>query len=165
MASESKRDRLPFEPSSNRKKTEKTPAQPAAQPDKAEKSSVSSSKNTSSRKLRKARDNAIPEVVSQRMLRRMALFSGLPTALGVAVFFGSYWLLTRQILEFPKVIVLLSTLGCFGLGVLGLSYGVLSASWDEERVGTRFGWNEFGTNFGRMRSAWRSGRTDSSEVN
>ncbi|MFE4107564.1 PAM68 family protein [Almyronema epifaneia] len=157
MPSESKRDRLPFEPSSNRKKAEKTAAKPVNQGSEAPKNSGSASK----KKSNPAQRNAIPEVVSQRMLRRMAFFSGLPTALGVAIFFGSYFLLTRQIIEFPKVVVLLSTLGCFGLGVVGLSYGVLSASWDEERVGTRLGWGEFGTNFGRMTAAWRSGRTDS----
>jgi hypothetical protein len=47
-------------------------------------------------------------------------------------------------------------MGFFGLGVLGLSYGVLSASWDEDEPGTKFGWQEFKTNFGRMTAAWRS---------
>jgi hypothetical protein len=52
--------------------------------------------------------------------------------------------------------VVLVSMGFFGLGVLGLSYGVLSASWDEEIPGTKLGWQEFTTNLGRMTSAWRS---------
>jgi hypothetical protein len=47
-------------------------------------------------------------------------------------------------------------MGFFGLGVLGLTYGVLSASWDEEHPGSTLGWAEFTTNFGRMRETWRS---------
>jgi len=50
------------------------------------------------------------------------------------------------------------SMGFFGLGVLGLSYGVLSASWDEEIPGSKLGWREFTTNWGRMTSAWRSAR-------
>ncbi|NJN04554.1 MAG: DUF3464 family protein [Leptolyngbyaceae cyanobacterium SL_1_1] len=156
---ESKRDRLPFEPS-RRKRAEKESAEAVSQAGTQKKAGASKQSSQSALKGRKdgrkARNNAIPEVVSQRMLRRMAFFSGLPTAAGVAVFFGSYFLLTRQILEFPKVFVLLLTLACFGSGVVGLTYGVLSASWDEERVGTRLGWHEFATNFGRMTAAWRA---------
>ncbi|MDW8463816.1 MAG: PAM68 family protein [Geminocystis sp.] len=58
----------------------------------------------------------------------------------------------------PNTAVLLVTLGLFGLGVLGLSYGIFSASWDEDRVGSWWGWSEFKLNFGRFVSAWREHR-------
>jgi hypothetical protein len=90
------------------------------------------------------------------MLRRMLFFSGTPTVLGVAAFFVSYWLIVKGKIELPPYAVLLTTLGCFGLGVLGLTYGVLSASWDEDRVGGWLGLEEFKVNFGRMTSAWGS---------
>lgn len=99
----------------------------------------------------------IPKEVSQRMLRRMAFFSGMPIALGVGVFFLAYYLLSRQIVEFPPVAVLLVTMGCFGLGVLGLTYGVLSASWDAEPGGL-IGLKEFRLNFGRAVESWRAGK-------
>ena len=102
-------------------------------------------------------DSAIPKNVSQRMLRRMAFFSGMPIALGVGVFFLSYYLRSREIVEFAPVAVLLVTMGCFGLGVLGLTYGVLSAGWDEEPGGL-IGLKEFKLNFGRAMESWRAGK-------
>ena len=91
------------------------------------------------------------------MLRRMAFFSGMPVALGVGVFFLSYYLQSREILELAPVAVLLVTMGCFGLGVLGLTYGVLSASWDEAPGGL-VGLKEFKLNFGRAVESWRAGK-------
>jgi hypothetical protein len=49
-------------------------------------------------------------------------------------------------------------MGVFGLGVLGITYGVLSASWDVERPGTLLGFGEFSTNWGRMVEGWRETR-------
>ncbi len=101
---------------------------------------------------------AIPEAVSRRMLRRMAILSGAPVALGVGIFFLSYYLQSREIVEFPPIAVLLVTMGCFGLGVLGLTYGVLSASWDTEPGGL-VGLKEFKLNFGRVMDARRASKT------
>jgi len=86
----------------------------------------------------------------------MLAFSGIPTALGVVTFFASYFLLVNDVVELPSYFVLFATLGCFGLGVVGLTYGVLSASWEEDRPGHWFGLDEFKVNFGRMRQAWSS---------
>ncbi|MEL6352334.1 MAG: PAM68 family protein [Cyanobacteria bacterium J06627_28] len=102
-----------------------------------------------------ADSGSIPEAVSRRMLRRMAILSLTPIALGVGIFFLSYYLLSHQIVEFAPVVVLLTTMGCFGLGVLGLTYGVLSASWDDE-PGSLVGLDEFKLNFGRVMDARRA---------
>ncbi|MBI4782600.1 MAG: PAM68 family protein [Oscillatoriophycideae cyanobacterium NC_groundwater_1537_Pr4_S-0.65um_50_18] len=99
--------------------------------------------------------SGIPDVVSRRMVWRMALLCGIPSALGMLTFVGSYLLVINDV-NLPTYAVLLVSLGWFGLGVVGLSYGVLSASWDEEVVGSRLGWDEFTTNWGRMRANWRS---------
>jgi Photosynthesis affected mutant 68 len=56
----------------------------------------------------------------------------------------------------------LANMGLFGLGVLGITYGVLSASWDEERSGSLLGVGEFRTNWGRMVGAWRETRQKNS---
>ena len=106
---------------------------------------------------RRGESTEIPKEVSQRMLRRMAFFSGMPIALGVGIFFLAYYLLENQIVEFAPVAVLLVTMGCFGLGVLGLTYGVLSASWDEA-PGSLIGLSEFKLNFGRAVESWRAGK-------
>lgn len=142
--------RLPFEPRQKRKKTPKTQPAPAA----SSKSTKPEQKATKSTKTKESM--AIPDVVSKRMVRRMAVLCGIPSVLGIVTFFVSYFLVTQVGLKLPNAVVVLVSMGCFGLGVLGLSYGVLSASWDEEVPGTTLGWQEFKTNWGRMTAAWRS---------
>jgi hypothetical protein len=99
--------------------------------------------------------SGIPEAVSQRMVRRMAYFCGIPTFLGISTFIASYQIVTRDLFPLPTSAVLLISLGFFGLGVAGLSYGALSASWDEMSAGSLIGWAEFRTNLGRITQAWR----------
>lgn len=177
MAPDSPRKRLPFEPGSKGKGSSKSasapkaaasakgdsappPADPNAISPKAAAKAKAISDQAKARadkraqKSQKAAAMAIPEAVSQRMLRRMLVFSGTPTVFGVAIFFVSYFLIVKGNVELPSYAVLLTTLGCFGLGVVGLTYGVLSASWDEDRPGHWLGLDEFKVNFGRMTSAW-----------
>jgi hypothetical protein len=147
----SDRPSLPFEPKSRKadskadSKIKSQPVRKAAQS--ASKPPVSKSKGTP--------DSGIPQVVSRRMARRMAFFCGVPTALGMLTFVVSYWVVSHDLLKLPTYAVLLVSLGWFGLGVLGLTYGVLSASWEEEAEGSRFGIAEFKTNLGRTTEAWK----------
>ncbi|WP_416666969.1 PAM68 family protein [Egbenema bharatensis] len=150
----SAREALPFEPAKSRKQVEKkasTKAKktPEAAPNKAEKSA----------RTRTPVSAGIPDSVSRRMVKRMAVFSGIPTALGMSTFIVSYFIVSRGIYDLPTYAVLLVSLGFFGLGVLGLSYGAISASWDEEAGGS-LGWSEFTTNLGRMTGAWKSSRQE-----
>jgi Photosynthesis affected mutant 68 len=138
---------LPFEPKSRKTAESKPKSQPIRK-------ATAPSKATSSNATRSA-DSGIPEVVSRRMMRRMAVFSGVPTALGMLTFVVSYLVVTNDLVALPTYAVLLVSLGWFGLGVLGLTYGVLSASWEEEGSGTRLGIAEFKTNLGRTTAAWR----------
>lgn len=149
MSTESPRDRLPFEPRSKRKKTDKPQSEPVT-------TKTTTPKDKPSTVSRESM--AIPDRVSKRMVRRMALLCGIPTVLGIATFFASYFLVTNVGIKLPNVAVVLVSMGFFGLGVLGLSYGVISTSWDEDLPGTTLGWQEFTTNLGRMTSAWRSAR-------
>ncbi|MEM6424214.1 MAG: PAM68 family protein [Cyanobacteria bacterium P01_D01_bin.128] len=122
-------------------------------------------KRDQKRRRKASREEAgIPEAVSRRMIKRMAFFSGMPTFLGVITFFGSYVAITQGLVEVPGIFVLLSTMLCFGLGVLGLSYGALSSSWDEDTPGSLLGGAEFQINFGRMTSAWRDSRSAKSST-
>ncbi len=139
------RNSLPFEPNQKKKKLAK----------KAPPSLENSQKQTAKSK---ASLSAIPEVVSNRMVKRMALFCGIPTALGMLSFVVSYLIVINDWFDLPSVAVVLVSMGFFGLGVVGLTYGILSTSWDEGRVGTWWGMNEFTTNLGRMTSAWRSAK-------
>ena len=99
-----------------------------------------------------ARQQVIPEAVANRMARRIAIATGIPSLLGMGVFIGSYLLVSRQILDIPPGATLLTSGACFLLGLLGLSYGVLSASW-EERPGSLLGGEQLGLNIGRIRES------------
>lgn len=160
MAPESSRKRLPFEPVGSKgagkpgPESKKAGKPASAQSKRSASAQKAGSAKQSSAANRAAGTAAIPEAVSNRMLRRMLTFSGIPTVAGVLTFFVSYYLVINQVVELPSYFVLLVTLGCFGLGVVGLTYGVLSASWDEDRPGTRLGIDEFKVNFGRMTNAW-----------
>jgi len=145
-AEESERNNLPFEPNKKRPKPAKAITSPVIK-DKEP-------KQKTQRRYSK-QEMAIPEVVSQRMIRRVAGFCGIPTALGIASLIVSYLLVTLADIQLPPIAVLLVNMGLFGLGVLGITYGVLSASWDEETPGTFLGFGEFSTNWGRMAEVWR----------
>lgn len=150
-AEESERSRLPFEPNKKRQKPVKAKTQSVV---KAQESSQQSQKQPPFTK----EEMAIPEVVSQRMIRRVAAFCGIPTSLGITTLVASYLLVSYAHVQLPPIAVLLVNMGLFGIGVLGITYGVLSASWDEERPGTLIGLGEFGTNWGRMAEVWRETR-------
>ncbi|MBD2666841.1 hypothetical protein B6N60_01057 [Richelia sinica FACHB-800] len=149
-AEESDRTSLPFEPKKRQK------------PAKSKTQSVVKSQETSPAPKKQPpftkEEMAIPEVVSQRMIRRVAAFCGIPTALGITTLVASYLLLIYAKIQLPPIAVLLVNMGFFGLGVLGITYGVLSASWDENRPGTLLGLGEFGANWGRMAEVWRETR-------
>lgn len=138
---------LPFEPKKRQKPPKATKKPPVELKEKDQKKPPFTKEET-----------AIPQVVSQRMIRRVAGFSGIPTALGISTLIVSYLLLVYAKIKLPGLAVLLVNMGLFGLGVLGITYGVLSASWDEERAGSMLGWGEFTTNFGRMAAVWRETR-------
>ena len=145
---ESERSKLPFEPNKKRQKPAKAISQPVIKPQET------SEKPQQQRRYSK-QEMAIPEVVSQRMIRRVAGFCGIPTVLGISSLVVSYLLVTFAHIQLPPIAVLLVNMGLFGLGVVGITYGVLSASWDEERSGTILGVDEFSTNWGRMTEVWR----------
>lgn len=154
MPPESKKDRLPFEPRKNKKKVPKV-APSAVAPVVAGEAAKESLPETSLK--------AIPRAVSQRMARRMAVFCGLPTALGVSTFFLFYWIVSHDLLELPSYVAFVVSLSLFGLGFIGLSYGIFSASWDEDRPGSWLGWEDFKANFGRTIAAWRTGKKEVEE--
>jgi len=97
----------------------------------------------------------IPDAVANRMARRIAIATGLPTVAGMGVFIGSYLLVSRHILDVPPSATLLASGGCFLLGLVGLSYGVLSASW-EEAPGSLLGSEQIPVNFSRLKASLRA---------
>ncbi|MCS5690481.1 PAM68 family protein [Cyanobium sp. FGCU-6] len=109
-------------------------------------------------KAGRTRARVIPEAVAQRMARRIAIATGIPSLMGMAVFVGSYLLVSRGLLDIPPVVTLLASGTCFLLGLLGLSYGVLSASW-EDSPGSLIGTEQIVLNIGRLRQSVREMRS------
>ena len=151
MTSDSKQGRLPFEPRNNNKK-EKPKKTPPAKVVKQKQPGTSRSSRPNSNL------SAIPDAVSKRMGRRMAVFCGIPSALGMSSLFVCYWLKIKEVVELPPYAAFAISFGFLGLGVLGLSYGLFSASWDEDRVGSLFGGDEFKLNFQRTMDAWKASK-------
>ena len=157
MADNSSRNTIPFEPGNKKKNKQKKNPE-----------TVKKSVKNSQKKQKSSDDaslSAIPDSVSQRMIKRMAIFSGIPTALGRSSLFIFYWVVTNDLLDIPNSVVGAISLGLFGLGVLGLSYGIFSASWDENQVGSLWGWQEFTQNLGRTVKAWRNAREEATKKN
>jgi VIT1/CCC1 family predicted Fe2+/Mn2+ transporter len=141
---------MPFEPGAKSDKTAQVEKSDAKKPAR----SITGTKPPVGRVPPRS-STGIPEVVSRRMIKRMALFSGVPSALGMSTFIVSYLVVSKDWVALPTYAVLLVSLGWFGLGVVGLSYGVLSASWEEDQPGTRLGIDEFKLNWGRMTENWK----------
>ena len=104
------------------------------------------------------RQEAIPRYVADRMARRVAVFTGLPTVAGMGVFVGSYLLITRGIADIAPGLTLATSGAFFLLGLVGLSFGVLSSSWDPQ-PGTILGLENLKPNIQRMRESIRSSKT------
>ncbi|MFM7885338.1 MAG: PAM68 family protein [Pseudanabaena sp.] len=157
-------ERIPFEPNNRSRKakakeTKKPPVAPTAESKSTVKSSVSTNTGTNTSTKQSPRRNdplGIPDEVNRRIVRRAAWFCGIPTSLGITTFVVSYIIVSKHILELPTSVVVLLSMLFLGLGVVGLSYGAISASWDEGRVGSWWGGEEFKQNFGYLRAAWKS---------
>lgn len=159
MPSDSDRGRLPFEPRNHKKNKSKqvkdtSPVKSQDQPKKTN-------------QPRKSRPNAnqtpIPDVVSKRMGRRMAVFCGIPSILGMSSLLIFYWLKIKEVIDLPPYVALAVSFGFLGLGVLGLSYGLFSACWDEDRVGSLMGFEELKINLSRTKEAWKASKKAKAE--
>lgn len=103
--------------------------------------------------------SAIPDHVSRRMVRRVLLLSGVPTLLAMGVFVLSYILMSQGIMRIEPIVTIGVSGVFFVLGLLGLSYGVLSASWDDG-PGSLLGLEQFGKNLQRLRASLRTTKRD-----
>ncbi len=131
--------------------------------DPARSKSFANSKNNSASNLRIKKTNksstsrqaAIPRFVANRMARRIAFTTGLPTISGMGVFIGSYVVVSKGIADIPPTLTLIGSAVCFLTGLAGLSYGILSSSW-EDLPGSLLGLENIKPNIKRMRSAFTS---------
>jgi hypothetical protein len=94
----------------------------------------------------------IPEKVAMRMGKRMLPFVAVPIFGGMATFVGFWYMATYQNQEYQPAVVAVTTIGLLVVGLIGITYSVMSASWDPEAPeGSVLGFEEFGTNLSNLR--------------
>ncbi len=98
--------------------------------------------------------SGIPKYVADRMARRIFISAGIPTIMGMSVFIVSYIIVTRNIAEIPPSSTIAISALFFLLGLAGLSFGILSASWDKE-PGSFFGIENIPMNIQRAKAAFK----------
>ena len=98
--------------------------------------------------------NGIPKYVADRMAKRIFFTAGIPTVMGMSVFVVSYIIVTRNIAEIPPSSTIAISALFFLLGLGGLSFGILSASWDKE-PGSFFGIENIPLNIERAKAAFK----------
>ena len=102
----------------------------------------------------KKTSSGIPKYVADRMARRIFFTAGIPTIMGMSVFVVSYIIVTRNIAEIPPSSTIAISAIFFLLGLAGLSFGILSASWDKE-PGSFFGIENIPLNIQRAKAAFK----------
>ncbi len=118
---------------------------------------ISSNTLSKSNKPEKIRKSEIPKKIANRMARRVAFTTGLPTISGMGVFIGSYFLVSKGIADIPPILTLLTSASLFLIGLIGLSYGMFSASW-EDSPGSFLGLENIRKNFSRVRESINAGK-------
>ena len=98
--------------------------------------------------------SGIPKYVADRMARRILFTAGIPTIMGMSVFVISYIIVTKNIAEIPPSSTIAISAMFFLLGLAGLSFGILSASWDKE-PGSFFGIENIPLNIKRAKAAFK----------
>mgnify|MGYP001257260057 CR=1 FL=1 len=100
------------------------------------------------------KSTGIPKYVADRMAKRIFFTAGIPTFMGMSVFVASYIIVTRNIAEIPPSSTIAISALFFLLGLGGLSFGILSSSWDKE-PGSFFGIENISLNIERAKAAFR----------
>ena len=111
----------------------------------------------------KVQSNGIPKYVADRMAKRIFFTAGIPTLLGMSVFVISYIIVTRKIAEIPPSSTIAISALFFILGLGGLSYGILSASWDRA-PGSFLGLENIPLNIQRAKAAFKPASQNFDEV-
>lgn len=153
MPADESRQSIPFEPTSKKRKSTTKKGTPIV-------------KSPTPPEIEEKGSGYIPEIVSQRMIRRALVFCGGPVLMGMSIFIGGYFAMINRWFPVSNTVVLLTSMACLGLSVLGLSYGILSACWDEDSnsKGSLLGWQECKINFGRMVEAYRASQRIRSKI-
>eukprot|EP00252_Welwitschia_mirabilis_P017395 TRINITY_DN3854_c0_g1_i2.p1 TRINITY_DN3854_c0_g1~~TRINITY_DN3854_c0_g1_i2.p1 ORF type:complete len:201 (+),score=39.88 TRINITY_DN3854_c0_g1_i2:192-794(+) len=86
--------------------------------------------------------DVIPEIVTNRMIKRIGVFVGVPVAIGLTFFPAFYYMKVFLKWNVPDWLPFTSSALVFGSAALGITYGIVSSSWDPLREGSLLGWTE-----------------------
>ncbi|KAA0052996.1 protein PAM68 [Cucumis melo var. makuwa] len=76
------------------------------------------------------------------MMSRMGFTVGIPLFIGLLFFPFFYYLKVGLKIDVPSWVPVIVSFFFFGSALLGVSYGIVSSSWDPMREGSLLGWNE-----------------------
>jgi hypothetical protein len=93
----------------------------------------------------------IPEKVAQRMGKRMLPFVGIPLFGSMAAFVGFWYMAAYRDMEYQPALVAASTIVILAVGLVGITYSIMSTSWDTDREGSALGTDEFSKNLGNIK--------------
>ncbi|KAF3447890.1 hypothetical protein FNV43_RR08597 [Rhamnella rubrinervis] len=104
-------------------------------------------------------EGVIPEIVTNRMISRMGFTVGIPLFVGLLFFPFFYYLKVGLKIDVPTWVPFIVSFIFFGTALLGVSYGIVSSSWDPLRKGSLLGWNEAKKNWPVFWQSLRGGST------
>lgn len=94
---------------------------------------------------------AIPEKVAMRMGKRMLPFVGIPLFGSLGAFVSFWYFATYKDVEYQPAAVAATTIVLLATGLLGITYSIVSSSWDEDEAGSLLGIEEFQKNVGNIK--------------
>lgn len=89
----------------------------------------------------------IPEKVFDRMLQRISVSVGVPIGSGTTLIYVLDKLTKANMYEPPPWLPFFILLVTFGSGALAMAYGTLSTSWDPDKEGSFFGFEQIEKNW------------------
>ncbi|XP_071711664.1 uncharacterized protein PAM68-like [Rutidosis leptorrhynchoides] len=95
-------------------------------------------------------DDKIPDVVMERMISRILFNVGVPLITGLGLLQMFSVIKEQNLWQIPRWLPFLTTFITFGASTLGIVYGTLSTSWDEENKGSIIGFEEAKKNWVKM---------------
>lgn len=93
-----------------------------------------------------------------QMGKRMLPFVGIPLLGGMGSFVGFWYMATYKDMEFQPVLVAGTTIALLVIGLVGITYSMLSSSWDENREGSLLGTDEFSRNIDNIKGGLNRSR-------
>ncbi len=73
---------------------------------------------------------AVPEMIADRMIRRIVIFFGIPVFGGLGIFAAAFFTYKKYDIVMEPGLIAYATQFPFVVGLLGITYAIISSSWD-----------------------------------